>query len=204
MTQGLLEAEALRAAPHTLVEQRFAQGIALTTAFFDAHAQRVAEACSELALRFQQGGRLLVFGTGAAATDAHHVAVEFVHPVLVGKRALPSIALASDLSAPTGQAGAMADEESFARGIRTLGRSVDAALGISRGAPDGRVRRGLEQAQASGLLTLALTGGLTGSRVAVDFEFNVADSDVLLVQEAQETMYHVMWELVHVFLDGAS
>src|ERR1044072_3248604 len=63
--------------------------------FFNAEAGRLAEACREMSRRFMAGGRLLTFGRGAAATDAQHVAVEFVHPVIVGKRALPAL----DLSA---------------------------------------------------------------------------------------------------------
>jgi D-sedoheptulose 7-phosphate isomerase len=50
--------------------------------------------CRELADRFGRGGRLLAVGASAQArSDARHVAVEFVHPVIVGKRALPALAL---------------------------------------------------------------------------------------------------------------
>src|SRR5437763_15573884 len=58
-------------------------------AFFAAEAPRLATACHEMSHRFLAGGRLLAFGCGAAATDAQHISVEFVHPVIVGKRALP-------------------------------------------------------------------------------------------------------------------
>src|SRR5919205_2097113 len=59
--------------------------------FFERESDRLARACAEMAARFLRGGRLLAFGRGAAATDAQHVAVEFVHPVIVGKRALPAL-----------------------------------------------------------------------------------------------------------------
>ena len=49
-----------------------------------------------MARRFHQGGRLLAFGNGAWATEAQHVSVEFVHPVIVGTRALPALALTND------------------------------------------------------------------------------------------------------------
>ena len=54
-------------------------------AFFRTEASRLAEACHEMSRRFLAGGRLLAFGNGSAATDAQHVSVEFVHPVIVGK-----------------------------------------------------------------------------------------------------------------------
>ena len=49
--------------------------------------------------RFLRGGRLLAFGRGPYATDAQHVSVEFVHPVIVGKRALPALDLSLRCSA---------------------------------------------------------------------------------------------------------
>ena len=57
--------------------------------------RKLAEACREMSERFLIGGRLLAFGRGPCSTDAQHVSVEFVHPVIVGKRALPAL----DLSA---------------------------------------------------------------------------------------------------------
>jgi len=63
--------------------------------YFAAQADRLARLCLAMAERFERGGRLLaVGGSGQAWSDAHHVAVEFVHPVIVGKRALPAMAVA--------------------------------------------------------------------------------------------------------------
>src|SRR5579884_3131237 len=61
------------------------------TRFFECEAPRLAQACSMMAQRFLRGGRLLAFGRGQYATDAMHVSVEFIHPVIVGKRALPAL-----------------------------------------------------------------------------------------------------------------
>src|SRR5579862_1105956 len=61
--------------------------------FFAQQALPLAVACSEMSDRFLKGGRLLAFGRGPYATDAQHVSVEFVHPIMVGKRALPALDL---------------------------------------------------------------------------------------------------------------
>src|ERR1700691_5685681 len=61
--------------------------------FFAQQARPLAEACREMSRRFLAGGRLLAFGRGPYATDAQHVSVEFVHPIIVGKRALPALDL---------------------------------------------------------------------------------------------------------------
>jgi D-sedoheptulose 7-phosphate isomerase len=66
-------------------------------AFFAAHAEALARLCHRMAERFAAGGRLVALGdTPAARSDARHVAVEFVHPVIVGKRALPALALTAE------------------------------------------------------------------------------------------------------------
>ncbi|HET9508888.1 MAG TPA: SIS domain-containing protein [Gaiellaceae bacterium] len=73
-----------------LLERRLEAG----ERYFTVEAGRLAELCRTLAERFERGGRLLaVGGSPQARSDAHHVAVEFVHPVIVGKRALPALAV---------------------------------------------------------------------------------------------------------------
>jgi D-sedoheptulose 7-phosphate isomerase len=194
-----LSREALRG----LVDRRFRSSVDSPARFFPLHAPAIARACHAMSSRFEQGGRLLVFGEGAEATDAAHVSVEFVHPVLVGKRALPAIALATDAAALTGlQRHGTVD--AFARSLRLLGRAQDIALGISRAAPSDAVREGLIAARDIGMLTLLLTGEASIGSVAdgFDFEFTVPSTDPLVVQEVQETLYHIMWELVHVFFEA--
>nr|MBA2794367.1 hypothetical protein [Thermoleophilaceae bacterium] len=66
-------------------------------AYFDAESERLAGLCHRMAERFARGGRLLALGASPQArSDARHVAVEFVHPVIVGKRALPALGLAGE------------------------------------------------------------------------------------------------------------
>jgi D-sedoheptulose 7-phosphate isomerase len=74
----------------TRVEERLLERNRVCAGFFEREAGRLAVVCREMAERFLRGGRLLAFGRGPYATDAQHVSVEFVHPVIVGKRALPA------------------------------------------------------------------------------------------------------------------
>src|SRR2546428_11671119 len=115
-----------------LLAARFEQSMSVPEAFFASEAGRIAEACWAMARRFHQGGRLLAFGNGAWATDAQHVSVEFVHPVIVGKRALPALALTNDSAALSGARGG--DGVDFARQLAVLARAQDIAMGFS---PDG-------------------------------------------------------------------
>jgi D-sedoheptulose 7-phosphate isomerase len=169
-----------------------------------AQADAVAGACYAMAVRFHQGGKLIVFGVGGSSTDAQHVAVEFVHPVIVGKRALPAIALTTDVATVTGVAARDGMDAIFAHQIRYLAAPTDIALGIS---PDGNaasVLAGLVTAKELGLLTVALAGGDGGAIAAspaVDHTLLAASADPQVVKEIQVTTYHVLWELVHVFFE---
>src|ERR1700730_18226112 len=128
-------------------------------------ADAVAAACHAMAVRFHRGGKLVVFGTGGASKDAQHLAVEFVHPVIVGKRALPPISLTTDVATVTGIAERDGVAAIFAHQIRFLTDPADIALGISADGNCASVLGGLEAARELGLLTIALAGG-DGGQIA--------------------------------------
>ena len=147
--------------------------------FFEAEASRLAEACHEMSRRFTAGGRLLAFGNGSAATDAQHVSVEFVHPVIVGKRALPALDLAPD----------------FERSLPVVLRPEDMVMGFASPDADETVERMLRAARERGALTFALTGEVG------EYSFAPPDPDPFVVQEVFEVLYHVLWETVHVYFE---
>lgn len=167
-------------------------------------ANAVAVACRAMAERFHRGGTLVVFGDGAASTDAQHVSVEFVHPVITGKRALPAISLTADIATVTGIANSAGFEEIFAYQLRCLSAAPDIALGLS---PDGNcsnVLRGLSTARELGMLTIALVGGDGGriaSEAAAEHIVTADSSDPRVIKEVHVSTYHILWELVHVFLE---
>ncbi|MFC0437976.1 SIS domain-containing protein [Kutzneria buriramensis] len=168
------------------------------------HAEDVARACHAMAVRFHRGGKLVVFGNGGSCTDAQHVAVEFVHPVIVGKRALPAISLTSDVATLTSVATDEGLEEVFAHQIRFLAESTDIALALSVDGDCPNVLRGLAAARELGMLTVALIGG-DGGRIAreraADHVLVARSDDPRVVKEVHVTTYHVLWELVHVFFE---
>jgi D-sedoheptulose 7-phosphate isomerase len=119
--------------------------------FFSAESARLAALCDAMAMRFLRGGRLLAVGE---ESDARHIAVEFVHPVIVGKRALPALAM------PTIDALALeCESDDIVVVFSELGVRVD------------------------------------------DQSFIPPTDDLFVRQELIETLYHVLWELVHVFIE---
>jgi D-sedoheptulose 7-phosphate isomerase len=167
-------------------------------------AAAVAAACHQMAIRFHQGGKLVVFGVGGPSTDAQHVAVEFVHPVIVGKRALPAISLTSDVATVTGVAAASGMAAIFSHQLRYLATPADIALGICTDGNSASVLSGLLTARELGMLTIGLVGGDGGAIAAspaVDHLLITPSADPRIVKELQVTAYHVLWELVHVFFE---
>ncbi|QSB16125.1 SIS domain-containing protein [Natronosporangium hydrolyticum] len=168
-----------------------------------ADAETITRACAAMADRFRGGGTLFVFGNGTAATDAQHVAVEFVHPVIVGKPALPAISLTADIATLTEVANRDGFAEIFTHQLRRLAGPADIALGISVDGECENVRRGLNAARRLGLVTVALVGG-TGGPIALDPAIDhvllARSTDPRVVKEVQVTTYHLVWELVQLFL----
>jgi len=186
-----------------LVAARFEQSMSIPEMFFTAEAGRIAEACWAMARRFHQGGRLLAFGNGASATDAQHVSVEFVHPVIVGKRALPAIALTNDSATLSGLMARGDSEMPFTRQFKVLARPEDIAMGFTMDGYDENVLAALKLAKQMRLLTLCLAGidGGLSREIEVDFRFVIQSHDPFVIQETHETLYHVLWELVHIFFE---
>ncbi len=163
----------------TRIEEGLLERNRACEAFFSREAERLALACRDMAQRFLQGGRLLAFGRGPYATDAQHVSVEFVHPVIVGKRALPAL----DLSA------------FFRHGLEVILRPEDIVMGFGPPEGDPEVRSALDTGRARQAMTFALPGS-EGS-YAVD----AATEHPLIHQEMIEILYHTLWETVHVFFE---
>jgi D-sedoheptulose 7-phosphate isomerase len=143
--------------------------------FFTAEAERLARLCHKMAERFAREGRLVAFGASPAdRSDARHVAVEFVHPVIVGKRALPALGLA-------GEGGQIAPQ-----------------VELEAEAEEPDILAAVAAARERGCLTIAFARGS-----GAEWEFDLgAVADPLIRQEIAETLYHTLWEHVHIFLDN--
>jgi len=171
------------------------------------HAGEIVSAAYAMAVRFHNGGKLLAFGTGTASTDAQHVAVEFIHPVIVGKRAFPAISLTTDVATVTAIAARAGMAQIFAHQIKQLAEPGDIALGISADGNCPSVIAGLAAANDVGLLTVALAGhggGEIAAGSAAAHLLIARSADPRVIKEIHVTMYHLLWELVHGFIEQPS
>ena len=186
---------------HDTVRRRFAETIAVSEQSFATQARAVAQTAHAMAERFFVGGRLLVFAYGVAATDAQHNAVEYVHPVLPGCRALPAIALTNDIATVSGILLGPDPAAVFEHQVNLLGRPQDIALAFADIPVAPCVARGLEAARRRGMLRVALLGGATEAPELADHQLTVRCRDGMLAQEVHLATYHMLWELVHIVLN---
>lgn len=170
------------------------------------HADKIVQVAQLIGRAFQTGHKVLLFGNGGSATDAAHIAAEFVGRYKRERAPLPAIALATDIAAITCIANDYGFEELFARQVRAHGQRGDVALAISTSGNSPNVLKGVEAAKSLGLTTIAWTGG-SGGKLAgmVDYAFVVPSTLTARIQESHITLGHVLCELIedHVLANPA-
>ncbi len=152
---------------------------------------------------FTRGGRLLAMGNGGSACDAAHVAVEFNHPVTVGRPALPALHLGADLPMTTAVGNDVGFREVYARQVISWGTERDALVGLSTSGNSENLLAAYEVARQRGLVTLGFAGhdgGQMRRSGLVDHLLVVPSHSVHRIQESHLVAYHVLWDLVHTLL----
>ena len=181
----------------------FDESASVKRQFVREHAERIEQVVKLIATAFREGRKVLLFGNGGSATDAAHIAAEFVGRYHRDRVPLPAIALATDIAAITCIANDYGYEELFARQIRAHGQKGDVAIAISTSGNSPNVLKGVEAARAIGLTTIAWTGG-SGGKLAgmVDHPFVVPSKVTARIQETHITLGHVLCELIEEQLLG--
>jgi D-sedoheptulose 7-phosphate isomerase len=162
---------------------------------------RIAECARQAAARFGAGGRLFAFGNGGSATDAQQLATLFLNPGPIEGRAvrpLPAFGLANDTSVVTALGNDVGVEVVFARQLAAFGGRDDIAVGLSTSGNSDNLLRAFDEASRRGMLTIGLAGydgGKMAELDSIDFLFVVPSSSVHRIQEAQTTIYQVLWQL---------
>ncbi len=172
----------LSVSAQTFIRERILARNEPCDAFFERERIPLARACREMAERFIKGGRLLAFGRGPYATDAMHVSVEFIHPVIVGKRALPAL----DVSM------------AYDPWIEAIASANDIAIAFGPPEGDAATLSALQKAHERGAMTIAWPGD------NADYAVASPSSDTHVHQELFELLGHTMYESVHVFLEHLS
>jgi len=162
-----------------------------------ADSARLLACARDMARRFAAGGRLLAFGNGGSATDAQQVATLFLSPGGMAT-ALPSLSLASDAAVLTALSNDIGVDVVFARQIAAMATKTDIAVGLSTSGNSENLLRAFDEASRRGMLTIGIAG-YSGGKMAeldsIDYLFVAPSTSVHRIQEAQTTIYNVLWEL---------
>jgi D-sedoheptulose 7-phosphate isomerase len=202
--------EALKEELRFSLLEKARESIEVKRRFFEENQDRILAASLDVARAFRRGRKLLVCGNGGSATDAQHVAVEFMHPIVVGRKALPAICLASDMAMVTAVANDVSFNDVFTRQLIALAHEGDVLLAISTSGNSENLLHAFETARRMRLLTIAFAGN-DGGRMAeaqarglVDYCLTVPTASIHRIQETHVALYHVLWDLVHTFLQQES
>lgn len=167
--------------------------------FFEQYADSIGELSEKMAIRFGEGHQLWVMGNGGSACDAQHMSVEFIHPILEKRRALPAFDLVSQVPVLT----AIANDKDYARvfvdQIELHGKPGDMAIAISTSGNSPNLIYALEAAKRKDILTIAFSGK-DGGRLAgaAEYCFTVPTYSTHRIQESHVTLLHILWDLIHV------
>lgn len=177
--------------------------------FFEENKERIIAASLDLAKAFHRERKLLVCGNGGSATDAQHIAVEFMHPVTVGRKALPAVCLTNDMAMVTAVANDVGFDDVFTRQIIALGKEGDVLLGISTSGNSENLINAFATARRMKLITIGFAGADGGRMMAASEELldhclTVPTSSIHRIQETHVALYHIMWDLVHTLLQSKS
>ncbi len=173
----------------------------LAVRYLDEAADTLERTACALADRFRRGGRLYVMGNGGSACDAQHVAVEFLHPIIEKRRALPAAAIGTEVAllSAIGNDGDFA--QAYAAQLGLVCREVDAVLGISTSGNSANVLRAMRVARERGACTIAFAGRDGGPLADVCAHVFVVPSwSIHRIQEVHTLLLHLLWDQTHVAL----
>lgn len=184
--------------------EKAAEIVALRDEVFDLHADRLVECAETMAASFAAGRKLFAFGNGGSSTDAQDVVNTFLHPG-PAEQPLPALSLTGDIAVLTALSNDVGFEVVYSRQIAAFGKAGDIAVGLSTSGGSANVLRAFDEASRRGLVTVGFAG-YDGGQMAevdtIDFLFVVPSASVHRIQEAQTTLYHVLWELTQTALRG--
>ncbi len=183
--------------------QKCADVIALRERILHEQADAMLVAAAAMAERFARGGKLLTFGNGGSATDAHDAELDCVLPPFPAWRALPALALTADTAVLSAIANDVGFDRIFMRQVIAFGAADDIALGFSTSGNSRNVIEGLAEARRRGMLTIAVSGNDGGAMAepgAAHHCFIARGEQVPRIQEGQATIWHALLELVQCTL----
>jgi phosphoheptose isomerase len=154
--------------------------------------------------RLVAGRKLLVCGNGGSASDATHLATEFLCRFREDRRPYPAISLTANGELMTAVCNDYHADEIFARQVRGLAEKGDVLIAISTSGKSKNILRALEEARLKGADSIAFLGRDGGfTRGIATIDLIVPGTVTARIQEAQKILFHALCEMVEEKLPKA-
>lgn len=179
----------------------FEESLEVKKRFVKENIETIIEVSKVIAKAFNEGKKLLLFGNGGSATDASHIAAEFVNRFKKDRPGLPAIALNTDIAVVTSIANDYDYTEVFSRQLKSLAQEGDIVIAISTSGNSSNVIKAMDVAKEKRLRTIAFTGA-KGERFAskADYALIVPSENTPRIQETHITLGHVLCQMVEEIL----
>jgi phosphoheptose isomerase len=161
---------------------------------FEEPLQRAAGMVRECLV---SGHKLLVCGNGGSASDATHLATEFLCRYLEDRRPYPAISLTANGEYMTAVGNDYSFDEVFARQVWGLGEKGDVLIAFTTSGKSRNVLRALEEAKRRELRSLCFLGRDGGfTKGVATLDLIAPGTSTARIQEAQKLLFHVLCEMV--------
>ncbi len=179
----------------------FEESISVKDRFAKESVETIVEAARLIADAFNDGRKLLLFGNGGSATDASHIAAEFVNRFKRERPGLPAIALNTDMAVITSIANDYDYSEIFARQLKSISEEGDVIIAISTSGGSNNILKAMDVAKRRKLRTIVFTG-TKGEKLAskAEYAFIVPSDNTPRIQETHITLGHVLCQMVEEIL----
>lgn len=143
------------------------------------------------------GKKILLCGNGGSASDAEHIAAEFVGRFRRDRVPLPAIALTANGADLTAIGNDFGFDNVFSRQVYALGQPGDLLIAISTSGRSRNVREAIKAGGEAGMTTVCLTGARGADMAALcDLSLVVPTAETAHIQESHMAVCHLMCEIV--------
>lgn len=169
--------------------------------FIKENTKDLSLLAEKIAYAFMNDRKLMLCGNGGSASDAQHIAAEFVNRFMLERPPLPAIALTTDTSVITSISNDYTFDEVFSKQIKAIGMEGDILLAISTRGNSPNVTLAVKTAKARGIFSAGLLGGDGGELASlVDMALVVKARSTPRIQETHILAGHTICQLVDYLL----
>ncbi|MFH1704053.1 MAG: D-sedoheptulose 7-phosphate isomerase [Nitrospirota bacterium] len=179
----------------------FEESIEVKKKFAEENVDTIIEVAKVIADAFNKGKKLILFGNGGSATDASHIAAEFINRFQKERPSLPAISLNADMAVITSIANDYDFSEIFAKQLKSLSNEGDVVIAISTSGNSPNILKAMDVAKRRRLTTIAFTG-MKGDKFAskATYAFIVPSDKTPHIQETHITLGHILCRMVEEIL----